>query len=138
MNDIRAVARPPRLRTLAITGLLATLAAMTTTTVAAALFGAAGVNFQIPNGGETIPLPGIAVLTGIFALVGVAIAIALLRWSSNPAHRFLWTTGSLTAISLIPPLLANATPATTTSLLALHLLAAAVMIPTLTRTLHPS
>jgi uncharacterized membrane protein HdeD (DUF308 family) len=109
---------------------------MTTTTVAAALVGAAGVNFEVPDGGETIPLPGIAVLTGIFSFVGVLIAIAFRRWSRRPAHRFLWTTVSLTAISLIPPLLAGANPATTTTLIALHLLAAAVMIPTLTRTLR--
>jgi hypothetical protein len=137
MNDTQAVAGPTnRIRSLVGTGLLATLAAMATTTIAAALAQAAGANFEVPDGGETIPLPGIAVLTGIFSLVGVVIAVALLRWSARPDKRFLWTTVALTAISLIPPLLAGATPATTTTLLALHLLAAAVMIPTLTRRLR--
>jgi hypothetical protein len=43
---------------------------------------------------------------------------------------------ALTAISLIPPLLAGANAATTTALLALHLVPAAVMIPTLARSLR--
>lgn len=48
----------------------------------------------------------------------------------------MWTAVPLTAISLIPPLLTGANPATTTALLALHLVPAAVMIPTLTRSLR--
>ena len=43
---------------------------------------------------------------------------------------------SLTAISLVPPLLSGASTATTTALLALHLVAATVMIPTLARSLR--
>ena len=42
---------------------------------------------------------------------------------------------SLTAISLVPPLIAQAGSATTAALLVLHLTAASVMIPTLVRTL---
>jgi hypothetical protein len=37
---------------------------------------------------------------------------------------------------LVPPLLAEATTATTTALLGLHLVAATVMIPTLARSLR--
>ncbi len=36
---------------------------------------------------------------------------------------------TLTAISLVPPLLSKANPATTTALLALHLVPATVMMP---------
>ena len=43
---------------------------------------------------------------------------------------------SLTAISLVPPLLSGANTATTTALLGLHLVAATVMIPTLARSLR--
>ena len=53
-----------------------------------------------------------------------------------PARRFIQTAVSLTAISLVPPLLAEATTATTTALLGLHLVAATVMIPTLARSLR--
>jgi Family of unknown function (DUF6069) len=94
---------PHRLRGLAGTGLVATLAAMVATTLAAALAQAVGVDFQVPDGGETIPLAGFAVVTGALSVVGIVIAVALLRWSARPAERFVWTAGSLTAISLVPP-----------------------------------
>ncbi|WP_405648050.1 DUF6069 family protein [Streptomyces uncialis] len=125
---------PHRLRRLVRTGLIATLAAAAATTCAAALARAVGADFEV-QGGETIPLSGIAVVTGFFSAVGIVIAAALLRLSLRPAERFMWTAMSLTAISLIPPLLSGATTATTTALLGLHLVPAAVMIPTLTRTL---
>jgi hypothetical protein len=125
-----------RFRGLAGTGLLATLAAVVATTLAAALARAAGVDFEVPDGGETIPLSGIAVVTGFFSVVGVVIAAAFLRWSARPAARFLWTTVALTAVSLIPPVIAGADTATIATLLGLHLVAAAVMIPTLTLSLR--
>jgi len=144
MNDTAVVVGPAsgqtgrtnRLRGLAVTGFTATLAAMVATTLAAALAQAVGVDFEIPDGGQTIPLPGFAVVTGFFSVVGVAIAAALLRWSARPAVRFVWTAVSLTAISLLPPLLSGANTATTTALLGLHLVPAAVMIPTLARSLR--
>jgi hypothetical protein len=125
-----------RLRRLAGTGFVATLAAMAATTLAAALARAVGVDFEVPDGGETIPLSGFAVVTGFFSVVGVVIAGALLRWSARPAERFVWTAVSLTAISLVPPLLSGANTATTTALLGLHLIPATVMIPTLARSLR--
>ncbi|WP_430502733.1 DUF6069 family protein [Micromonospora trifolii] len=144
MKDTEIVADPAsgrhshthRFRRLAGTGLIATLAAMVTTTLAAALARAAGVDFEIPDGGETIPVSGIAVVTGFFSVVGVVIAVALLRWSARPADRFVWTTVALTALSLVPPLISGANTATITALLGLHLVAAAVMIPALARSLR--
>jgi len=127
---------PHRLRGLAVTGLVAALAAMVATTLAAALARAVGVDFEVPDGGETIPLSGFAVVTGFFSVVGIVLAVALLRWSARPAERFVWTAVSLTAISLVPPLLSGADTATTTALVGLHLVAATVMIPTLTRSLR--
>ena len=124
------------LRRIALTGLVATLAAMVATAVAAALARAVGVDFEVPEGGETIPVTGIAVLTGFFSLVGTVIAAALLRWSARPAERFVWTAVSLTAVSLVPPFLSGANAGTTAALLGLHLVAATVMIPTLTRSLR--
>jgi hypothetical protein len=141
MNDTGVGAGPAvggthRLGALAGIGLIATLAAMVATTLAAALARAAGADFEIPDGGETIPLAGFAVVTGFFSAVGVVIAVALLRWSADPARRFWWTAVALTAISLIPPLLSGADPATVTALLGLHLVPALVMIPTLARSLR--
>jgi Family of unknown function (DUF6069) len=106
-------------------------------TLAAALAQAVGVDFEVPDGGETIPLSGFAVVTGFFSVVGIVMAAALRRWSARPAERFVRTAVSLTAISLVPPLLSGANPATTTTaLLGLHLVATTVMIPTLARSLR--
>ncbi|AGZ41175.1 DUF6069 family protein [Actinoplanes friuliensis] len=126
-NGARALAGP---------GLIATLVAVVATTLAAALAGAAGVTFEIPDGGETIPLPGFAVVTGFFCVVGVVLAVALLRWSAHPGRLFVWTAASLTAVSLVPPLISGADAASVTALLGLHLVPAAVMIPALTRSLR--
>jgi hypothetical protein len=144
MNDTGVVAAPAsgwtshthRLRGLVGTGFMATLAAMVATTLAAAVARAVGVDFEVPDGGETIPLSGFAVVTGFFSVVGIVIAGALLRWSVRPTQRFVWTAVSLTAISLVPPLLSGANTATTTALVGLHLVAATVMIPTLARSLR--
>jgi hypothetical protein len=125
-----------RLRGLVGTGFIATLAAMVITTLAAALADAVGVDFEVPDGGQTIPLAGFAVVTGFFSVVGIVIAAGLLRWSARPAQRFVWTAASLTAISLVPPLLSEANPATIGALLGLHLVAATVMIPTLARSVR--
>ncbi|WP_410809435.1 DUF6069 family protein [Micromonospora sp. 067-2] len=140
-NDTGVVAAPGqtsthRLRGLVGAGLIATLATMVATTLTAALAQAVGVDFDVPDGGEAIPLPGFAVVTGFFSAVGIVIAVALLRWSARPAQRFVWTAVSLTAISLVPPLLSGADTATTAALLGLHLVPATVMIPTLARGLR--
>jgi Family of unknown function (DUF6069) len=127
-----------RVRRLAVTGCLATLVAMVVTTLVAGAARAAGVDFEVPAGGESIPVPGIAVVTGFFSVVGVVIAAVLLRWSARPAERFRWTALSLTALSLVPPVLAGADTATTVMLVGLHLVAAAVMIPALVRALPAS
>ena len=123
--------RAHRLRELIGMGIVAALAAMAATTLAATLARAVGVDFEVPDGGETIPVSGVAVVTGFFSVVGVVVAAGLRRWSARPAERFVLTSVSLTAISLVPPLLSGADAATTATLIALHLVAAAVMIPTL-------
>jgi hypothetical protein len=129
--------RRRRLLALVGTGLMATTAAMIATGLAAALARAVGVDFEVPEGGgETIPVSGVAVVTGVFSVVGVVIAVVLLRWSARPAERFVWTTLSLTAVSLVPPFISGANATTVAALLGLHLVAAAVMIPTLTRRLR--
>lgn len=143
-NDTRVVAGPvlrrtiytQRLRGLAVTGVIAALAAMTATTLAAGIAQAVGVDFEVPDGGVTIPLTGFALVTGFFCAVGIVISAALLRWSDRPAQRFMGTAVTLTAISLIPPFLSGADAATITALVGLHMVAASVMIPALTRSLR--
>jgi len=85
---------------------------MLATTLAAALAQAVGVDVEVPDGGETIPLSGFTVVTGVFSVVGIVIAAALLRWSARPAEVFVRTAVSLTAISLVAPLLSEADTAT--------------------------
>jgi hypothetical protein len=140
MNEMEAVVGRTglthRLRGLVITGLVAALGAAFATTLAAAFAQAVGVDFAVAGSDETIPLSGIAVVTGFFSVVGIVIAVALLRWSARPADRFVWTAVSLTAVSLVPPVLAGANAATATALVGLHLVAATVMIPTLARSLR--
>ena len=118
------------------TGLLATLAAMATTTATAALAQAVGVVFEVPDGGETIPLSGIAFVTGVFSVVGIVIAAALLRWSPRPSEHFVRTTVALTAVSLVPPWLVGAAASTSVALVVLHLVAAALVIPAVARSLR--
>ena len=125
-----------RFRRLAVTGLVATIAAMAATALVAACAQAMGADFKVTDGDETVPVSGIAFVTGVFSVVGVGIAAALLHWSDHPAARFVQTTVALTAVSLAPPFLAPADGATTGSLVAIHLVAAAVMIPALARSLR--
>jgi len=124
----------PRVRALLGAGAVAVVAAVAATTVVAALATAAGVDLEVSD--EAIPLSGIAFVTGLFSVVGVVIASALLQWSARPAARFVTVALSLTALSLAPPVLADADAATTATLIALHLVAASVMIPSLARGLR--
>lgn len=117
-------------------GVLATLGAMVATTVVAALARVVGVDFAVSNSDETIPVSGIAVVTGFFSVVGVVMAAALRRWNARPADWFVRTAVTLTAVSLVPPVLLGADVATSTALVGLHLVAAAVVIPTLARSLR--
>lgn len=130
-------ARAHRLRGLLGAGLLAVLAAVVVTTVVAALARAAGADLEVGAGeGEAIPLSGIAFVTGVLSLVGVVLAAALMRWTARPAQRFVQVAVALTAVSLVPPLLAEATAGTTGTLVGLHLVAAAVVVPALARSLR--
>jgi hypothetical protein len=120
-----------RLGRLVATGFIGVLAAVVATTLVAALCRASGVDFEIADGSETIPVSGVGFVTGFFSVVGIVIAVAMLRWSARPAQRFVQTAVSLTVISLVPPFLSGADPSTTAALVGLHLVAATVMIPTL-------
>jgi len=118
-------------RATALTGLAAALAAVAATTLAAAAARAVGADFEVPDGGGTILVAGIAVVTGFFCLVGIVIAVALARWAARPAGRFVATAVTLTALSLIPPFLSGADGTTVAALVLLHLVPAAMMIPAL-------
>ncbi len=121
---------------LARNGLVATACAMLATGLGAALAGAAGVDLEVD--GDRIPTTGVAVMTGAFSLVGVVLAAALLKWSARPAALFVRIALGLTALSLVPPLVWADGAAVAATLVVLHLVAAAVMIPPLARSLQVS
>jgi hypothetical protein len=118
------------------TGLLAVVGAVVATATGATVARAAGVDLAVDGSDETIPVSGIAVVTGAFTLVGVAMAAAFQRWSRRPAEQFLLTAVALTALSLVPPVVWGADGATSATLVVLHLVAAAVAIPLLVRGLR--
>ena len=121
-------------RAIAVTGVGAAVAAAALNAVVAALARVAGVDLEV-TGGEAIPVSGIAFVTVVLSVVGVLIAAALSRWSAEPVRWWIRTTVALTALSLVPPFLAAADAATAATLVVLHLLAAAVVVPVVARTL---
>ncbi|MBI4900256.1 MAG: hypothetical protein HY829_07240 [Actinobacteria bacterium] len=122
------------MKRLARTGLLATVAAAAATGLGAALAGAAGIHLDVEGG--RLPASGIAFVTAVFSLVGVALAAALLRWAAHPALLFVRVAVGLTALSLVPPLVSASDAATTVTLVVLHLVAAAIVVPVLARALQ--
>lgn len=84
---------------------------------------------------EPIAAGGFAMGTFICTFWGTLLAIALARWAVRPARTFLRVAITLTALSLLAPAAATATTSTKIILALAHLLAAAIVIPTLTRRL---
>jgi FtsH-binding integral membrane protein len=70
------------------------------------------------------------------AFWGTVLAVLLTRYARRPARTYAITTVALTVLSLVAPLAAGDTAASTKAMLALsHLIAAAVIIPVVTRRL---
>jgi len=72
---------------------------------------------------------------GIGVFWGTVLAVAFARWAARPARVFLATTLPLLALSLVGPLTAQGTTATKLTLAGGHLIAAAIIIPAVTRRL---
>ena len=128
-TDSSRPARPARSlrRTTVVAGLVA---AAVTTAVAAAAH-AAGVPLAVD--GEMIPLAGFAQMTLLGAVIGGVLLAVLNRCSRNPRRRFLEATVALTALSCIPSVALPPDAATKVTLVTLHLLAAAMIVPALAR-----
>lgn len=106
----------------------AAVAAAAATAAVAGAAHAAGVPLTLD--GETIPSSGFAVLTLICTVVGFGIAVAMRRWARRPQRTFVRTTLALTALSFVPDLLVPAASADTRlTLMATHVVAAAIFIP---------
>jgi Family of unknown function (DUF6069) len=115
------------------TGVAAAAVASAATMTVAAAGHAAGISLDM--GGEAIPVLGFGMLTAVFSLVGLVLAVVLSRAARSPRRAFVRTTVVLTAVSLVPDAIADAAPATKALLMLTHLVAAAIVIPAVARRL---
>lgn len=115
------------------TGVVAAALASGATTTVAAAGSAAGISLDV--GGAPIPVLGFAVLTAIFSLVGLVLALVMSRKARRPRSTFIRTTVALTVLSLVPDVIVDATPVTKALLMLTHLVAAAIVIPAVARRL---
>ncbi len=104
------------------------------TTVLAAVASAAGVSFA-DSKGASIPIAGFAQLTLAFSLVGVGIAAVMARRARRPRPTFVRTAVALTALSFVPDLTFGFDASSAATLITLHTVAAAIVVPTLARRL---
>jgi hypothetical protein len=111
-------------------GVAAAVVASVATTVLAAVASAAGVSFA-DSTGASIPIAGFAQLTLVFSLVGVAMAAVMARKARRPRPTFVRTAVALTALSFVPDLTFGFDVGSATTLIALHTVAAAIVVPTL-------
>jgi hypothetical protein len=118
----------PSTRRLVRSGAFAGASAAVCTTVVAAVASTAGVSLEIDA--QPIPIPAFAWWTMIGAALGVVLA-RLLR----ERRRFVVVTTVAVGLSLIPAIAAPDDTATTAVLIGTHLLAAAIIIPTLSQRL---
>jgi uncharacterized protein DUF6069 len=113
---------------------------------AVALFGygaiaqALGVPMQAgdPGASEAVALTPASFSIGVVSsmVLGTLLAVALARWAKNPARTFVRSALVLLAVSLFFPLAASHTEESTRLTLALgHLVAAATIVPLVTRRL---
>ena len=105
----------------------AAVVAAAASTAVAAVAHAAGVSLEIE--GEAIPLMGFFQLVLIFTFVGFLIACGVRRWAAKPRQTFVRTCVALTTVSFVPDLLVSAATSTRFTLMATHLVAAAIVIP---------
>lgn len=115
-------------------GAMATVVAAAATAVVATAGRAVGISLAVS--GAPIPPSGFAVLTGIFSVVGLIVALVLRRFAGPPRTAWIRTTVALTALSLVPDVLADAAPSTKVLLILTHLVAAAIVIPVVARRLR--
>jgi hypothetical protein len=111
-------------------GLAAAVAGSVATTVLAAVASAAGVSFAARTG-TRIPIAAFAQLTLVFSLVGVGIAAIIARRARRPRPTFVRTAVALTALSFVPDLTFGFNTGSAATLITLHTVAAAIVVPTL-------
>ena len=111
-------------------GLAAAVVASVATTALATVASAAGVSFA-DSTGASIPIAAFAQLTLVFSLVGVGIAAVMARTARRPRVTFVRTAVALVALSFVPDLTFGFDPGSAATLITLHSVAAAIVVPTL-------
>ncbi|HEY2880482.1 DUF6069 family protein [Nocardioides sp.] len=111
-------------------GVAAAVVASVATTVLATVASAAGVSFA-DGTGTSIPIAAFAQLTLVFSLVGVGIAAVMARTARRPRVTFVRTSVALIALSFVPDLTFGFDPGSAATLITLHSVAAAIVVPTL-------
>lgn len=109
-------------------GVAAAVAASVTTTVLAAVASAAGVSFA-DSTGESIPVVAFPQLTMVFSLIGAGIAAVMARKARRPRQTFVRTAVALTALSYVPDLTFGFDAGSAATLITLHTVAAAIVVP---------
>lgn len=115
-------------------GAAATVLAAVATAAVAAVGQAVGISLDLA--GAPIPASGFATLTVMFSVIGLFIAVGLRRFARHPRITWIRTTVALAVLSLVPDVLVDAATTTKVLLMVTHLVAAAIVIPTLARRLR--
>lgn len=112
-----------------VPGLVSGATAAVATSAAVLLAHAAGEDVAV--GGEQIPVVGFAQFVLVGALIGIVLARVFSRRATRPRSTFVRTTVVLTALSIVPDLVVDASVESKLVLVLTHVIAAAIIIPTL-------
>ena len=124
-----AVDAPAVTPLLLVPGLIAGAIAAVTTTAIVLIAHAAGEDVAV--GGEQIPVVAFAQFVLVGTLIGIALARVLSRRARRPRSTFVRTTVALTALSIVPDLVVDASSGSRLVLTLIHVVAAAMIVPTL-------
>lgn len=111
-------------------GLVAAVAAAAVTTVLAVVAKATGVTFA-DSTGAGIPIAGFAELTLVFSMIGTGVAAMMARRARRPRSTFVRTAVALTGLSYLPDLVSGFSAGSAATLIALHTVAALIVVPAL-------
>ena len=111
-------------------GVAAAVVASIATSVLAVFASSAGVSFA-DSTGASIPIAAFAQLTLVFSLIGVGMAAVMARKARRPRPTFVRTAVALTLLSFVPDLTFGFDAGSAATLIALHTVAAAIVVPTL-------
>jgi hypothetical protein len=115
-------------RSVWLPGIVAAVCAAVVTTGAAWVASALGVSFEVK--GEGIPLLGFAELTLIFSVIGVGLAAIIARKAAHPRQTWIRISVALVVLSFVPDATFGFDLPSALTLMGLHVLAAAIVIPT--------